>query len=180
MGKKERKAAFVALENRVQESVAPALGLIERAFDGVPPPDHEHRTLHQAEAWDSYKTIDQRRDHKGRWQELPESHIRECTQALPHLDEQGVLYYLPPLMSHFIKTPRARELQSYESLLSMLRPGTGDLKLYQQRRLSLLTLVQREAIVAYLERIGAPEEDLLPWRRVLGVGDDADWFRKFY
>jgi len=180
MGKKERKAAFAVQENQERERVERTLEVIERAFDGVPLPDEEHRTLHQAEAWDAYAKIDQHRDHKGRWQDLPESHIHECTQALAHLDEQGIQYYLPALMSHFIKTPRDRKLWSYSSLLLTLQPSTGDLKAYQQRRFSLLTPMQREAIVAYLEHIEAAEEDLQPWRRVLETGDDPDWFRKFY
>lgn len=83
-------------------------------------------------------------------------------------------------MVHFIRTPKDRKLWSYASLFSMLQPRTGELKAYQRRRFSLLTRLQREAIVAYLEYIDAPEMDLLPWRRVLEAGDDPDWFRKFY
>ncbi|AKU96497.1 hypothetical protein AKJ09_03161 [Labilithrix luteola] len=180
MGKKKRKAAIAALESQEQERVERTLEVIERAFDGVPPPDHEHRTLHQAEAWDVYRIVDQGGDHNGRWQDLPESHILECTQAFPHLDEQGIQYYLPAFMSHFIRTPRAREQWSYTSLLFTLQPSTGDLKAHQRRRFSLLTHLQRKAIVAYLEHIEAPEKALLPWRRVVEAGDDPDWFREFY
>jgi hypothetical protein len=136
--------------------------------------------LYQAEAWGAYEVVDQRRDHKGRWQDLPDSHLRDCTQALAHLDEQGIRYYLPALMSFFVRSPRDRKLWSYESLRFTLQPSTGDLKVYQRRRFSLLTAEQREATVAYLEHVGATEEELLPWRRVLEAGDDQDWFRKFY
>jgi hypothetical protein len=181
MGKKERKVAATRQMDQARDGVARTLEVIERAFDGVPPPDQEHRTLYQAEAWDAYQVVDQRRDHKGRWQDLPESHIRDCSQALPHLDEQGIRYYLPALMTHFIRNPRDRKRWSYESLRFTLQPSTGDLKDYQRRRFSLLTALQRAAIVAYLEHMGATEEALLPWRRVLELGaDEQDWFRKFY
>lgn len=90
MGKNERKAAAVALEERDRERAKRPLESIARGFDGVPPPDPEHRMLYQAEAWDSYEVIDQRREHKGRWQDLPQSHIHECPNALSHLDEQGI------------------------------------------------------------------------------------------
>jgi hypothetical protein len=177
MGKKQRKTA---VDSQERERVERTLGLIERGFDGAPPPDQQHRTLFQAEAWDAYERIDQRKDHKGRWQDLPDSHIHECTNALAHLDEQGIRYYLPALMSYFVRAPQARRLWSYESLLYTLQPSTGDLKAHQRQRFSLLTRPQREAILAYLEHIEAPEEDLLPWRRVLAAGDEPDWFRKFY
>jgi hypothetical protein len=180
MGKKERKAAAVALEQGDRARAERTLESIDRGFDGVPAPDSEHRMLYQAEAWDSYETVDQRREHRGRWQDLPASHIRDCPNALPHLDQHGIQYYLPALMVHFIRAPRDRELWSYASLSFTLRPCTGELKNYQRRRFSLLTRSQREAIVAYLEHIAAPEEDLLPWRRVLEAGDDPDWFRRFY
>ncbi len=180
MGKRERKAAAAALEERDRRPAQRALEAIDRGFDGVAPPDGEHRMLYQAEAWDSYEVVDQRREHKGRWQDLPASHIRDCSFALPHLDEQGIQYYLPALMVHFIRTPQDRDLWSYTSLSSTLQPSTGDLQAYQRRRFSLLTRQQREAIVAYLEYIEASEDELLPWRRVLEAGDDPEWFRKFY
>jgi hypothetical protein len=181
MGKKERKAAMAAQENQERDRIQRTLDVIERAFDGVPPPDEEHRTLYQAEAWDAYKTIDQRRDHKGRWQDLPPSHIRDCPNALPHLDKQGIHYYLPALMSHFVRTPQDRNRWSYPSLQSTLEPSTGDLKSYQERRFSRLTFTQRTAIVAFLEHIEADDEPLLvPWRRVLERGDDPSWFDSFY
>lgn len=184
MGKKERKAAAAAaaaaLGQRDRLDAQRALEAIERGFDGVPAPDREHRMLYQAEAWDTYLIVDQRREHRGRWQDLPGSHIRDCPDALPHLDEQGIQYYLPALMAHFIRNPKDRKLWSYARLSSTLRPSTGELKAYQRSQFILLTRLQREAIVAYLEHIEAPEEDLLPWRRVLEAGDDPKWFRKFY
>ncbi len=90
MGKKERNVAITAGDDQERERVEQTLEIIERAVDGVPPPDAEHRSLRQAEAWDAYEIVDQHRDHKGRWQDLPQSHTRECQQALAHLDEQGI------------------------------------------------------------------------------------------
>lgn len=183
MGKKARKIALEAkeAEERARHEEERArfervLEIIERAFDGVPPPDEEHLTLRQAEAWDSYRRVDQAQDHKGRWQDLPEIHIRECRNAIPHLDNQGIQFYLPALMSYILRTPN----RTLVSLLYTLQPATGELKLYQRRRFSLLTAPQREAILAFLENVDDPEADSQPWRRAVEAGNDPEWFRKFY
>jgi len=179
-GKKQRKAALEAQRREEQIQIERVLGIIERAFDGVLPPDDEHRTLHQAEAWDGYRRVDQRRDHGGRWQDLPASHIDACPNALYHLDEQGIAYYLPALMSHVVAGASKGRYGADQSLRFTLQPATGDLKDHQSRRFSRLTLAQREAILAFLEHVGAPEEERRPWRRVVDAGDDPRWFRRLY
>ncbi len=179
MGKKERKAALEARAQRERLRTEQILEIIERAFDGVPPPDPDHRTLYQAEPWDEYRIVDQRRDHAGRWQDLPEAHLRACQNALPHLDAQGIRYYLPAVMGQFVRSP-GRTQWIHQSLLFMLQPSTGELKDHQYRRFSLLTHPQRAAILAFLEHAQVPEEDLRPWRRVVEGGDTTDWFRRFH
>jgi hypothetical protein len=185
--KKQRKAALEA--QRAQEQAqhaqkqaqaASVLALVEQAFDGVAAPDADHRTLYQAEAWDSYEKIDQRRDHRGRWQDLPDAHIQSCNNALYHVDEQGIQYYLPAIMCHFIRSPRNRNWMIHDCLFYILRPNVGDLKTHQRREFSLLTAPQRAAILAFLEYAEVPEQDVIPWRRVVEAGDASDWFRRFY
>ena len=177
MGKRAKKAADEAERER---RAAPVLALIERAFDGAPVPDQDHRTLFQAEAWDGYQLVDRLRDHEGRWQDLPARHIRACQNALPHLDEQGIQYYLPAIMWILIRNPGKDYGQIRASLGYTLRPSTGELKDHQCRRFRLLTPLQRQAILAFLQFLEEPEEDLEPWRRVVACGDDPRWFRKFY
>lgn len=179
MGKRERKAALEAERER-EERAARVIERIELAFDGVPVPDANHRTLRQAEAWDGYRRIDQRRDHKGRWQDLPSAQLVECCNALPHLDEQGIQYYLPAIMTCSLHAPPKRRPEIHYRLLYTLEPSTGELKGYQRRRFALLTAAQREAILAFLEHTDAHEEILHAWRRVVAAGDAHDWFRKFY
>ncbi len=75
---------------------------ISDAFDGVPVP--EDRTLYQAEACDNYEDIDQSKDHKGKWQDLPDKHILDCQySALNFLDKYGMQYYLPAIMSFVVR-----------------------------------------------------------------------------
>lgn len=77
---------------------------IERAFDGVPPPDEAHETLYQAEAHDSGGAFDRSRDALGRWQDLPDQHVLDCQWALPWLDAQGMQHYLPAIMTYMLRT----------------------------------------------------------------------------
>lgn len=172
MGKKSRKAHDATAQQARKADVAPVLDVIHRAFDGVSPPDREHRTLFQAEAWDSYERVDQSKDHLGKWQDLPDAHIDKCRYALSHLDEQGIHFYLPALMGYFLRSTKSH------GLLFTLVPSTGELKAYQRKRFKLFTLEQRKAILAFLEFAG--ESSVEPWRRVVECGENPDWFRKFY
>ena len=153
---------------------------IERAFDGVPSPGPDQRTLFQAEAWDGYRVVDQRRDHLGRWQELSPEAILQCPNALPHLDEAGVRYYLPAILSLMLRSTRARRSWLHASLHFFLEPGEGELKDDQRKKLALLDPRQRSAILSFLEWSDeATESALSAWRRVVEGGDDPSWFRSF-
>lgn len=178
MRKRARKAAADAERKRVSARDAPILELIERAFDGVPLPDADHLTLHQAEAWDSYERVDQRKDHRGRWQDLPDAHLDACSNALAHLDEQGIPYYLPAIMSHFLRH-RGEGSWLHESLLYALEPSGGGLRDYQRRRFGRLTHAQRAAVLVFLEHVEVEEKVLDSWRRVVEGGDDREWFQRF-
>lgn len=158
------------------------LEVIRRAFAGVPVPDASHRTLYQAEAWDEYELVDQDKDHKGPWTTLPDADLLACQNALPHLDAHGMHYYLPAVMSHFVRTSPKRRADKWihVSLLYRLEPSTGDLKAHQRAQFERLTHEQRKAILAFLEHIEAPEQLTRPWRRVVEAGDTPSWFRAFH
>ena len=115
----------------------------------------------------------------GRWQDLPESHILECRWALSHLDERGLHYYLPALMVHYLRTPRTHHTEIHHSLRYTLPPTRGELRDFQKRRFSLLTLAQREAILAWVEYVGLDDVVIASWRRATAKGDDPHWFEAF-
>ncbi|MEL6348139.1 MAG: DUF6714 family protein [Myxococcota bacterium] len=175
MGKRDRKRAAAAKPTHLQ----PLLDEIDCAFDGVPPPDADHRTLRQAEAWDGYVLVDQRRDHKGRWQDLSLQELLACPNALPHLDAQGIHYYLPAIMCADLRE-RGRLGWLSTSLRYTLQPRTGDLKRYQRQRFQPLTAPQRAAICGFVVHIDADVAVQDAWRRVVAAGDDRGWFRRFY
>ncbi|MDP3276731.1 MAG: hypothetical protein Q8Q09_16145 [Deltaproteobacteria bacterium] len=141
---------------------------IERAFDGVPVPDASQRTLFQAEAWDDYRVVDQSRDHKGRWQDLPVTHLRGCSHALPHLDAHGTRFYLPAIMCWALRDPNARSEWLYESMMYLFGPPGHGLAEYRRERLSLLNEPQRAAIAAFVVFEEADEAVQALWRKHLG------------
>ncbi len=157
-----------------QQVIAAVLAWIERAFDGVSPPDEDHTTLHQAEAADNYEGCDRSRDFLGRWQEFPDDQLLANQWALPHLDEQGIHYYVPAVMSFALRHHEAGGWLT-ESLEYTLQPSSAPLRDYQQQRFSLLDRGQRAAIYAYSLIRGHAEA----WSRVFEAErheERADWF----
>lgn len=161
--------------------LAATVTLIDRAFDGVPVPDARHRTIHQAEAADSHDMCDRSRDHLGRWQDLPDAHLLDNQWALAHLDDQGIHYYLPAVMTfalrHFHR-PHARDQWITESLGYTLHQSKGELHDYQQRRFACLDRDQRAAIYAFVLATGTPKM-IAAWGRVFEAeraGPRADWY----
>ncbi len=143
------------------------LAAIDAAFDGVPCPGPQSRTLRQAEAWDHYEQIDQSTDHEGRWQDLPAADIRACQQALPHLDAHGVRYYLPALMCHYLTHAEERDRWGFASLLYTLGPpgeGLGD---HRKQRMALLTDDQRRAIALFVREVEAEDDIMVMWQKWL-------------
>jgi hypothetical protein len=147
------------------------IDILHAAFDGVPFPGPESRTLRQAEAWDHYDEIDASKDWKGRWQELPAADIRACQQALPHLDEYGLRYYLPALMCHYLLHTEERTRWGFHSLLYTLGPPGDGLSVARKQRLSLLTDDQRRAIAMFVVAVEAEEDILVMWRKWLSAAD---------
>lgn len=181
---------------------------IDTAFDGVPPPDVDHRTLYQAQGCDHGEDYDQSRDHLGRWQDLPESHLKDCPSAMSWLDAQGLRYYLPAVMTgrlrhelevdaHWEPGRRRRPAREYPSVYDnlldwTLRPGRYDRRRASTAsRMRLLTPRQRLAIAHFVEVSASSEQvDIVEaWERVVafdardGTRDDAEdfaWFDVFW
>jgi hypothetical protein len=157
---------------------------IEAAFDGVPPPDAHHRSLFDAEAADNYASYDGPHRHRGPWQSIPAAHLKACQWAIPHLDAQGIAYYLPAIVTADLK----RRLWPdqwfdgwlFDSLQFSLTPGRGDhLRDYSRDRLSVLDAPQRAAIAAYVQAVSDEPDARAAWAAVLRhdiSGDDGHWF----
>lgn len=154
---------------------------IDCVFDGVPPPDQNHRTLFQAEAWDSYNTCSQKHDHRGKWQDLPSEHLVKCQWALPHLDEQGIHYYLPAVMIDYLRTPPEKRTWLHESLGYTIDPATvPNLQQYQRERFFPLSVAQRRAILNFAHYSGASQRTIAAWARAVEAGDRPDWVNSFH
>jgi hypothetical protein len=158
---------------------------IDRAFDGVPVPDAAHRTIHQAEAADNYESCDRSRDHLGRWQDLPDDHLLTNQWALSHLDDQGMHYYLPALMSFALRHARLRKpcgSKITEDLAYTLKPSLLELRDHEERKLARFDRAQRAAIYAFT-LVMAMDPAIAAWARVFEVDRDApcaDWFAAYF
>jgi hypothetical protein len=176
----EEPAAFAV---HLQQVRAAVISWIDRAFDGVPPPDEAHRTLHQAEAADSYDTCDRSRDHLGPWQQLPEQQLLANQWALAHLDEQGIRYYAPAVMTFALRHSGRHPDDHWltESFEYTLQPSGPELRGSDQQRFSLLDRAQRAAIYAYTVARGH-DVAMQAWARVFEAEREAareDWFALF-
>jgi uncharacterized protein (TIGR02996 family) len=167
-----------------ERALAAVRARVERAFDGAPPPDEEHRTLYQAEASDNRDWCDRSRDHLGRWQDLPEEHLLDCQFALPHLDEQGLRYYLPAVMAlglrHLFSDDRPVLLENLSFTLGSRYDA--DLRDYVRSRMRLLAPEQRLAICTYCF-VAEHDEAFESWARVVVAeldGPREDWFDLFW
>jgi len=168
---------------------------ITHAFQGVKVPDKGHKTLYQANAWDDYEWCDRSRDHTGCWSTLPEQQLLDNEWALPHLDEQGIHYYLPALMCfhlrHFLQGHPADGMLT-ESLGYTLEPTSLKLRDHQKERFSRLNEEQRRTIYAFTLCTSQEEwprdypfilfsnnDTADAWRRAID-GDSGGWFERFF
>lgn len=158
----DEEAARREAEVQRVEQLTALMAAVDLAFDGVPAPSEPHPTIHAAEAadWPTASTYTPSRDHRGRWQELPRQHLRECPYALVRLDAEGLHYYLPAIMTAAIRqelasrdgeTPADPPLFLVERLGDHLTPGGDDGgRAWTRERLRLLTGPQRAVVGAYV------------------------------
>lgn len=163
-------------------AIAAMLAWIDRAFDGIPVPDEHHRTIHQAEAADNYDMCDQSRDHRGRWQDLPDEHLLVNQWALPHLDSAGLHYYTPAVMKFALRNPRhERDTWISSSFGFTLQRSKPDLRAHQQERFERFDREQRATLYAFT-LVADHREAAASWKRVFEAERDAerpDWFELF-
>lgn len=141
---------------RVDQARERVLAVIDAAFDGVPFPGPDHRSLHQANAWDDYERCDQSLDHTGRWQDLPREHLLANQWALAHLDGPGLHYVLPAAMSLMVREGEDTRpdhgsgwiFESTRFTLYILGPN-DQLAEYQRERLGGWTPAQYAALVEF-------------------------------
>jgi hypothetical protein len=126
--------------------------IIETAFGDVGQPGEI--TLHVAEAHDSRDydndLLHRKKDHLGRWQDIPEEHIERCQNALSHVGKTSLLYYLPAYMIWHL---RRRDQRPVDHTFFALDRGTSSSAMiaHQKEKYSLFTAAQLSVVAAYLK-----------------------------
>lgn len=162
---------------RVQREKAEVLAVIEAAFNGIDFPGPEHMSLYQAEAEDTYDSCDQSRDHKGRWQDLPRTHILECQWALSYLGKPSLPYYLPAIMSFVVReydldADDHKSRWIFHSLECHLRfdETRAEQSIWFKERHSWLTPTQLRAIARFAEYYRCSDADRKRWHMIAEHG----------
>jgi hypothetical protein len=147
------------------------LNAIDDAFLDVRFPGPDHRSLRQAEAWDSYERCDQSQDHKGSWQTMPRSELLACQWALAHLDAHGLQYILPAVMALWVQDDGDGGwlFDSVEFTLQSKKPQ-DELRAYQEQRFALMSPAQFAALALFAEHIGMEPQHVACWKG-LAAGD---------
>lgn len=131
------------------------IAFIEQAFDGVEQP--KQLTLHVAEAHDDYDYDNdaqhRRKDHTGRWQDIPTEHIKQYQSALSYLDKVGMRYYLPAYMIWYLRNlDDPDEVWSDNTLYTLdHHPKSKSLHAYHLERFSLFSKQQLKACALFIK-----------------------------
>ena len=138
------------------------LAIIEAAFDGVPQPTDI--TLHVAEAHDNYDysqdEIHRKKDHIGRWQDVPKAHIQACQCALSYVNKIGMRFYLPAYMTWYLTHFGTSEIGSDHTLYSLdNHPNEQNLSEYHKERFSLFTPEQLKACALFMKYCSTDTSD---------------------
>ena len=147
--------------------------IIEKAFDGVPQP--EDITLHVAEAHDDYdyehNDKHRKKDYIGRWQDIPEEHIRKCQNALSFVDKTGMRFYLPAYMTWYLRRFGTDDISSDHTIYSLdNHPNDAQLSEYYKERFSLFNPEQLRACALFVKYCADDKTDFT----------DTDFARKRY
>ena len=128
--------------------------LINESFDGVPQP--ETLTIHVAEAHDDYDYDNDQEHHKndfiGRWQDVPDEHIKKCHTALSYLDKIGMRFYLPAYMVWYLRNFGTDVIWSDHTLYSLNDHADNEqLSEYHKERFSLFNDKQLHACAQFVK-----------------------------
>ncbi|RKH44349.1 DUF6714 family protein [Corallococcus llansteffanensis] len=142
---------------------------IENAFADVPRPADD-RIAYAPDAWETPELLS---DFRGQhWKDLPVERVRQHAAHLSLLSPEALPYYLPAYLLAALTDFDVRDFLL--SQLSIPDESNPDLRRDFQRRFDVLSSAQRNAIQAFLRRMG--EEASGPvtrqhWTRAL----DAYW-----
>lgn len=130
---------------------------IRSAFAGVP---RGSITLHEAEVIDAYGTDAQRRaarrrDMEKSWEEVPDSAVAECPNALSHLDPEGWRYYLPAYMIWSIRHLQRGAMIPDCTIYALALHDDAELRKYMKARFRLLDSAQSRATCLFLRHMAA-------------------------
>ena len=131
---------------------------ISEAFDGAPLPTDT--TLYEAENADDYGSDRHKgkKDHMGRWQDLPDEHVLDCQWAFPYLSKQGVRYYLPAFLVFMLRYMDDNKLSdnwifhAMDCALGMnLESADARQREHSQEQFCLLTPGQNSAVNEFVQ-----------------------------
>ena len=130
------------------------IAIIVETFDGAPQP--EGITLHVAEAHDDYDydhdDEHRKNDYIGRWQDIPQGHIKKCQSALSYVCKEGMRFYLPAYMIWYLRNFGTDEIDSDHTLYSLdNHSNNSDLNKYHQERFSLFSRAQLQACSLFVK-----------------------------
>lgn len=123
------------------------IAAVEKAFGAV---ERGTITLHEAEVIDSYGTVDERQkarkhDPETDWRDVPDTSLRACQNALPHLDPASWRFYLPAFLRFALRTLDDR-VCLVDRVIYTLALG-GDRRMNDHARARFTTLNARRAQV---------------------------------
>jgi hypothetical protein len=130
---------------------------IHFAFPLAPLPE---MTLHQGQLADASirRTISESewrqaasRNAGSTWAVVSDSTLIECSCALSHLDEQSFIYYLPAFLAFAIRHVDTSFLTPEQYLVGSILFAVTDRSALSLSRYALLTPLQREAVVSFLQ-----------------------------
>ena len=142
----------------MQSEIDAIVRAIHVAFEGVP---RGEITLHEAEVIDGYGTVAERerarrRDTETSWQQVSDSAVVECRNALNHLDAQSWCHYLPRYMEWSL---RHRGDVVDHTIYSLLLSGDRELNEHRRRRHRMLTAEQSAVVGAFLVHMSKRTRD---------------------
>lgn len=186
----------IPVRTRADRDHASVVLQIDAAFDGVAAPGPGERTLFEAEEADCYGTVDVaqgRESHRGRWQDLPTSELRDGHAALSFLSAAGLVYYTPSVMVRFLHWHEIWTEDMTDALYLPLFDGIGfaftprgeddDLREFHRERLALFTAPQRAAICAFMRGMEESPHAVAAWDRVVAhdaSGAAGSWFEVWW
>lgn len=128
---------------------------IRAAFAGV---RRGEISLHEAEVIDEYGSDESRemartQDVENCWEDVPDSHIEECTTALCHVDPESWRYYVPAYMCWALRHFETSSSIVVDFTIYTFKPSELDDSVlnYQMKRYELLNKAQCKAVCRFLQ-----------------------------